>query len=337
VEVPPIHQRHVNPLVAGQLARRVQAPEAAANDDDTVVSELGLGLHAVTLPSRRLPSLAMTDIATDTTPQVELQDRPIAPESVHYNARLSRRVDMTESLGFFWVSGNEPLDFEPGQYLTIGVESNGKLIQRPYSVASSPREMDDGYEFYVRLVNGGLFTPLLWRLPEGHGMSIRGPKGKFVLEPEDDRQHVFISSGTGIAPFISMMKTMLIDGSPRPVITLHGASYEYDLGYRELLEEWLAEETYPLEYVPCISRPNAPENAGWNGRVGRVEAIVPAVYDEMGLNPDNSIAYICGNPDMINAVDALLLERGFPEEQIKKELYWPKGKEPTQANRETAP
>ena len=267
----------------------------------------------------------MTDIATG----IELEERPIAPESVHYTARLTRRVDLTESLGFFWVSANEePLAFEPGQYLTIGVESNGKLIQRPYSVASSPREMEDGYEFYVRLVNGGLFTPLLWRLPEGHGMSLRGPKGKFVLEPEDDRQHVFISSGTGIAPFVSMMKTLLIDGSPRPAIVLHGASYEYDLGYRELMEEWQHFGTYPLTYVPSVSRYSDPHNAGWAGRNGRVETIVPQAYDELGLTPENSIAYICGNPDMITAVDQLLLERGFPEEQVKKELYWPKGKEP---------
>ena len=258
-----------------------------------------------------------------------LEERPIAAESTHYNARLTRRIDLTESLGFFWVAyDGEATDFEPGQYLTIGCESNGKLIQRPYSVASSPREKDGGYEFYIRLVNGGLFTPLLWRLPEGHGMSMKGPKGKFVLEPEDDREHVFISSGTGIAPFVSMMKTLLIDGAPRRAVILHGASYEYDLGYRELLEEWDADGTYPLVYVPTVSRPSAPENAGWNGRTGRVEQIVPEVYDELGLTPENSIAYICGNPDMINAVDVLLQERGFPEEQIKKELYWPKGKEP---------
>jgi ferredoxin-NADP reductase len=269
---------------------------------------------------------------TDTA--IEVEERPISPESVHYNARLTRRVDLTESLGFFWVAyDGDMVDFEPGQYLTIGCESNGKLIQRPYSVASTPREKDDGYEFYVRLVNGGLFTPLLWRLPEGHGMSMRGPKGKFLLEPEDERQHVFISSGTGIAPFISMMKTMLHDDAVRPVIVLHGASYEYDLGYRDLLADWEAEQTYPLVYVPSVSRPNAPGNEGWTGRVGRVEAIVPEIYDEMGLTPDNSIAYICGNPDMITAVDALLLERGFPEEQIKKELYWPKGKEPSQTGR----
>ena len=266
----------------------------------------------------------MTEVAA-----APVEQRPIAADSSFYNARLTRREDLTESLGFFWVSFDaDPVMFDPGQYLTIGVESNGKLLQRPYSVASSPRDAADGYEFYVRLVDGGIFTPLLWRLPIGHGMSMKGPKGKFVLEPVDDRIHVFISSGTGIAPFISMMKTLLIDGAPRRAVVLHGASYVEDLGYREQLEEWERSGEYPVTYVPTISRPQAPQNAGWSRRSGRVEAVVPAVYDELGLTTENSIAYICGNPDMILAVETLLTERGFPEDQVKKELYWPKGKAP---------
>ena len=271
----------------------------------------------------------MTDLATGAT---------IATESTYYNARLTRREDMNESLGLFWVTfTGEPVAFEPGQYLTIGVESNGKLVQRPYSVASSPRVTADGYEFYVRLVEGGLFTPLLWQLPVGHPMHMKGPKGKFMLEPDDDRTHVFISSGTGIAPFISMMKTLLIDGSPRPAVILHGVSYAAELGYRELLEEWAASGGYPVTYVPTVSRPSAPENEGWDGRWGRVETIVNDAYDELGLDVENSIAYICGNPDMIIAVEETLQGRDFPEEQIKKELYWPKGKEPTALARAALP
>jgi ferredoxin/flavodoxin---NADP+ reductase len=267
------------------------------------------------------------------TELVVVPERPIAAESSLYNAVLTRRVDLTESLAFFWVSfTGEPVAFEPGQYLTIGVESEGKLVQRPYSVASSPRETADGYEFYVRLVAGGVFTPLLWRLEVGQGMSMKGPKGKFVLEAEDDRTHVFISSGTGIAPFISMMKTLLIDGAPRRAVILHGVSYPHDLGYRELLETWQQDGTYPVTYVPTVSRPGTGENLAWNGRVGRVESVVADVFDELGLTPDDSIAYICGNPDMILAVDETLRGRGFPEAQVKKELYWPKGKEPRGAS-----
>jgi ferredoxin--NADP+ reductase len=260
------------------------------------------------------------------------EERPIASESRFYNARVTRRVDLTESLAFVWVAfEGEAVQFEPGQYLTIGVESNGKLVQRPYSVASSPREVEDGYEYYVRLVPEGLFTPLLWRVPVGHPMHMKGPKGKFTMEPDDERTHVFISSGTGIAPFISMMKTLLRDGKPRPTIVMHGASYQSDLGYRDLLESWQDSGEYPVKYIPTISRPGDPENERWAGRVGRVESIVPAVFDELALIPDNSIAYICGNPEMIERVDAILVERGYPEEQIKKELYWPKGKEPRAA------
>lgn len=69
-------------------------------------------------------------------------------------------------------------------------------------------------------------------------------------------------------------------------------------------------------------------NAGWTGRTGRVESIVGPVFHELGLTPSNAIAHICGNPDMILAAEATLLGRGFPEAQVKKELYWPKGKEP---------
>jgi ferredoxin/flavodoxin---NADP+ reductase len=212
----------------------------------------------------------------------------------------------------------------------VGTEAGPRIVQRPYSVASDPAVAGtDGYEMYVRLVEGGQFTPLLWRLPVGHRMRMIGPKGKFMLEPEDDRIHLFISSGTGNAPFISMMKSLLREGRPRRAVFLNGVSYVGDLGYRELLEGWQASGEYPVTYVPTISRPSAAENAGWSGRSGRVETIVGPVADELGLTSDNTIAYICGNPDMILAAEATLLERGFAEAQVRKELYWPKGKEPT--------
>ena len=258
--------------------------------------------------------------------------RVIAPTSPFYNAQLTRRIDLTESLGYFWVAfDGQAIDFEPGQYFTIGVDVAGKLVQRPYSVASSPREKDSGYELYVRLVPEGAFTPLLWLLPEGSPMHMKGPKGRFLLEPDDDRTHLFVSSGTGIAPFISMMRTLRRAGTPRRAVVLHGASYVEDLGYRDEVEGHQRGGTYPCRYIATISRPNAPENAGWSGRTGRVETIIPDVLEERDLTPDNAIAYLCGNPDMIENADALLTARGFPEAQIKKELYWPKGKEPTRA------
>jgi ferredoxin-NADP reductase len=256
--------------------------------------------------------------------------RAIAPDAPQYNATVVRRVDMHESLAYVWVKfDGEPTPFLTGQYMTIGVFADGRIVQRPYSVASDPATAGTtGYEFYVRLVQGGQFTPLLWRLPVGHGMRMIGPKGKFTLEPDDDRTHIFISTGTGNAPFVAMMRAMIREGRTRRAIFINGVSYVADLGYRDLVERWAATGEYPVTYVPTVSRPNDPANAGWTGWTGRTESVLPRALDEFRLTPDNSIAYICGNPDMILAADATLLERGYPEAQIKKELYWPKGKEP---------
>src|SRR6266545_4786906 len=210
----------------------------------------------------------MTDLELAADPRI------VDPAAPQYNARIVRREDETESLAYFWVAfDGEPTAFEPGQYMTIGVFADGKLVQRPYSVASSPRTAAEGYEFYVRLVEGGQFTPLLWRLPVGHRMRMIGPKGKFTLQPDDERTHLFISSGTGNAPFVAMMRQLLVEGAPRKTVFLNGVSYQRDLGYRELLEGWERDGGYPVTFIPTVSRPNATENAGWTGRSGRVEAI----------------------------------------------------------------
>ncbi len=85
----------------------------------------------------------------------------VARDAPQYNATLVRRVDLTNELAHFWVRlDGGPISFEPGQYLTIGVVADGRVVQRPYSVASSPSDArGEGYEFFVRLVTDGAFTP----------------------------------------------------------------------------------------------------------------------------------------------------------------------------------
>lgn len=255
--------------------------------------------------------------------------REISLESEHYNATLVRRVDQTSDLASFWVRfDGDPVPFQPGQYMTIGVYADGKLVQRPYSVASAPRDAGtDGYELYVRLVPILRFTTLLWRLPVGHGMRMIGPKGKFVLEDDDDRTHLFVSTGTGIAPFIAMSRELLAAGTPRKTVMLHGVSYRDELGYKELLEGWERDGTYPMTYAPTVSRPSDPRNAGWGGYTGRAEGVVRDVVRDHGLKPEKTVVYICGNPEMILNVERELMDVGFPEFHVKKELYWPKGKD----------
>ena len=78
--------------------------------------------------------------------------------------------------------------------------------------------------------------------------------------------------------------------------------------------------------MPTISRPTDPRNAGWTGRTGRVEHVVRDVCRDLHLRPERTVVYICGNPDMILNVEGELMDAGFPEFHVKKELYWPKGK-----------
>ncbi len=266
----------------------------------------------------------MTDHVQDT--------RVIEPVAERYDATLVRREDDTDTLARFWVRHDGPQPaFEPGQYMTIGVFADDKLYQRPYSAASSPSGSagEDGFEFYVRLVPILRFTTLLWRLPVGHRMRMIGPKGQFLLEPDDDRTHLFVSTGTGIAPFISMTRQLIADGQQRRTVMLHGCSYQDELGYRELLEGWERDGTYPMTYVPTISRPDDARNKGWTGYTGRAEHVIRDVCDNEGLKPDETVVYLCGNPEMILNVESELLDLEYPEFHVKKELYWPKGKKAT--------
>ena len=150
-----------------------------------------------------------------------------------------------------------------------------------------------------------------------------------MIQADDDRTHLYISTGTGIAPFISMVRETMLHGAPRKTVLINGCSYADELGYVPELEAWQADPAYRLTYVPTISRPTDPRNAGWDGKVGRAEQVVADVCREQGLEPEQTVVYICGNPDMILNAEALLIDRGFPELHVKKELYWPKGKSPT--------
>ncbi len=245
-------------------------------------------------------------------------------EDYPYNGRLSRWEEIAPGLAIVGVeSTDQPFPFEAGQYATLGLLGPEKLVQRPMSVSSSSDRLDE-YEFFIRLVEGGAFTPLLWERRLGDPINIKGPKGKFLLQ-DDGRRSVFVASGTGLAPFMSMIETLRDRGLAREILLLHGASYHHDLAWREQLSQLEAAGEFPLRYVATVSRPQG--SPGWTGCTGRVEAIIESQLDAHGLDAGNSTLYLCGNPEMITAVDEMATARGFAPEQIRKELYWPKGRE----------
>ena len=242
------------------------------------------------------------------------------------DATITAREDLTPSLAFFHVraDGAAPA-FVPGQYVTLGLATPTGIVQRAYSIASSARRIADGYELYVRLVPDGALTPLLFTCRPGQRVSLRGPKGRFVLAPGDERAHLFVATGCGIAPFISMLRTLSDDGSPRRVVLLHGVRHASELAYREFLEELARDVRWQLTYVPTVSRPQDLANTAWSGRTGRVEGAVDEVSDHLRLTPSDTVAYLCGNPEMIAAVEGILRGRGLLAGQIHHERYWPPG------------
>jgi ferredoxin-NADP reductase len=244
-------------------------------------------------------------------------------ENYPYNGRLSRWEEIADGLAIVGVQALEdPFEFEPGQYATLGLMGGeGKLVQRPMSISSPSTDLSE-YEFFIRLVQGGAFTTLLWERRLGDPINIKGPKGKFLLQ-QDGNTCFFVATGTGMAPFMSMLDTLQARGQERDIVILHGVSYDHDLAWREELES-LAWSGFPLRYAGTVSRPQ--HCPGWGGLTGRAETVVPGQLDQHRMTAANTTLYLCGNPDMVSAIEEVATERGFPPEQVRKELYWPKGR-----------
>ena len=244
-------------------------------------------------------------------------------EEFPYNARLSRWEEIAEGLAIVGVEALEaPFPFEPGQYGTLGLMGPEKLVQRPMSISSSADDLSE-YEFFIRLVQGGEFTTLLWQRAVGDPINLKGPKGKFVLQP-DGRTCLLVASGTGLAPFMSMLNTLRGREQTRDLVMVHGVSYDHDLAWRDELKA-IAASGFPLRYAATVSRPQ--QCPDWQGLTGRVETVISGQLDEHRLTAENTTIYLCGNPDMVSAVEEIAAARGFPPEQVRKELYWPKGRE----------
>lgn len=242
-------------------------------------------------------------------------------------AELIERVDFSSDVGMFKfrLLGMDKPNFTPGQYATIGLEGeDGKIIWRPYSIVSSPYE--DFFEFYIELVPHGKLTPRLWKLKVGDRVWMR-PRivGKFNLS-KDSKKHIFVSTVTGAAPFISMVRTQKYEleagkiKEPHHFLFLHGASKSRELGiYKDELTE-LSKEVDWLIYVPTVSRPW--EDPEWKGEVGRVDELVRKYADMYSFKHTEAVVYVCGNPDMMQNVRGIMKRARFPEDRIKEEKYY---------------
>lgn len=249
------------------------------------------------------------------------------PEEKFYHAQITRRVDFAPDLWMFRIRSGGEFKFVPGQYATLGVEVGEKRVERPYSIASSPAE--DEIEFFFELVPEGALTPLLHKLQPGDHLLMRKvPKGRFSLDIQNGRKnHLLISTVTGVAPFVSYVRTLhkdwkegRFDGSHK-LFLLNGASRPWEFGYLEELREFAKLAAPWFTYVPTVSRPW--DHSDWPGEIGRADDVLRKYADQWGLDGSNTMAYLCGHPEMIEHSKAILKRRGFTDKTaIKEEIYW---------------
>jgi len=267
----------------------------------------------------------------------------------HSNAIISHRNDLGNGVWVIHVAPDGWVlpDFQPGQYTTLGVPGTHprcegalpepplkkpeRLIKRAYTIASSP--LEKGYlEFYLVLIENGSMTPRLFALHPGDRLWL-SPKitGTFVLsKAPDDANLLLVATGSGIAPYVSMLRTVLRPDTRRRIALFHGVRESRDLGYMKELRA-MESVSSRFTYIPTISRPGN-EIVPWHGRTGYVQQIWQSrvLEKEWGFEPtpDNTHVFICGSPAMIESMVDHLGQDGFTEHtrsnpgQIHLERYW---------------
>ncbi|WP_163325015.1 MULTISPECIES: FAD-binding oxidoreductase [Draconibacterium] len=188
-------------------------------------------------------------------------------------------------------------EFVAGQHVSLSI--TGDYQSREYSIYSA--EKGENLEVLVKEVEGGYFSPKLKHLKVGDMVEVHGPFGKFGLDVKnkDTHKHIFIASGTGIAPFHSMVKS-----NP-------GLNYQLIHGVR-YAEEGYEQEDYNKEnYTLCTSRD---KSGDFNGRV--TDYLKKTDFDK------NTSFYLCGNSDMIFDSMEILSDKGFGRENITVEVYF---------------
>ncbi len=273
---------------------------------------------------------------------------PAAPsaDASFFNATLIMREDLTDELAVVRVKPDAGVpDYKPGQYATLGLPAAdpatvatkkglGRFVLRPYSISSSPLDKE-ALEFYLAKVPDGAFTPSLWNLAEGDRLYMAPKcKGKFTLDDiPAGKDLVAVATGTGLAPFVSMLRTYRETGRWERFVIIHGTRLCNDLGYRHEFEALAAKDDSIIYVATCSREPEHTDGQGWLGLRGRVNvALDETTYSDLVGRPlaaDQCHVLLCGNPAMIDDVTNQLVARGFvaknrehPDGNIHFEKYW---------------
>ncbi len=252
------------------------------------------------------------------------------------NATVTMRYEINHGLLVLQVTPDEELQtFTAGQYTVLGLPGSAprhhaaapedtpadpdKIIKRAYSIASSSLQ-GKYFEFFVAMVQSGALTPRLFALQQGERIFLGNRiVGMFTLDDvPEGKDIVFVATGTGLAPYLSMLRSRYAFDAGNRTVVVHGSRVSYDLGYRSELEG-LAARFDTFHYLPIIDQPE--RDPGWTGDVGFVNRYFEegTVAEKLGraVDPENTVVFLCGNPLMVDGMLDFLDARGFTKHSRK--------------------
>lgn len=270
-------------------------------------------------------------------------------EENQLNAVVTKRAEIAPGLMILSVrpDGWTLPDFEPGQYAVLALTGaakrtelsdpepepapTDKLIKRAYSIASSSKEKES-VELFITLIRSGSLTPRIFALKEGDRIFLAEKfKGVFTMQGVPEATNIImIATGTGLAPYMSMIRTEFKERPQRRVAIIHGARHSWDLGYRAELST-LAYYFKNFIYMPIISKPDG-EKEGWTGPTGHVQDLWRKNQLEQTWGskpkPEDTHIFLCGAPNMAEEMTQILSAEGFKEHkkkepgQVHLERFW---------------
>jgi ferredoxin-NADP reductase len=211
--------------------------------------------------------------------------------------------------------------FVPGQFIQIHFEHAGKALRRSYSVATwagDPANPEGLIEIAVSYVEGGAATQLLSAMGEGETLEASGPYGRFCLHADDSNaRYLLIATGTGVTPYRAMLPQLeqRVGERRQQVALLFGARNPGELLYGAEFEAF-ARCVPGFRFYACFSRTPRDEPLA-DDRAGYVQAVLP----ELKPDPTRDVAYLCGNPNMVDACFAALKDAGLPIPHVRREKY----------------
>ncbi|MDA1060864.1 MAG: FAD-dependent oxidoreductase [bacterium] len=227
-------------------------------------------------------------------------------------AKLSKKFQFTNDVVELHFESEDLFEFEAGQFVTFIVKDQVPPCFRAYSISTCPEKNSHHFATCLKVIEGGRGSNWLNNLKIGDELNFIGPSGNFIFQ-NPEKKAFFITTGTGITPFCSMIIDQLQKGNKNNIHLLFGLRHIKHIFYKELLDE-LSEKYSNFSYQITLSRP---EDESWDGSIGRVTKIL----EEIDIDTQNTDYYICGLKAMIDEVEEILKKKGVPETSMHVEKY----------------